>query len=84
MSFWNGPPARIIDRKAGMNLFDVISPERVMILESASKAGVLRELTNLLTATGIVANPGELERLILEREALMSTGIGLGIAVPHA
>ncbi|HOA05219.1 MAG TPA: PTS sugar transporter subunit IIA [Candidatus Fermentibacter daniensis] len=67
-----------------MNLFDVISPERVMILESASKAGVLRELTNLLTATGIVANPGELERLILEREALMSTGIGLGIAVPHA
>jgi len=72
------------DRKAFMNLFDVMSPERVRLLGSGSKSGALKELTDLLAATGVVADPGELERLILERESLMSTGIGLGIAVPHA
>lgn len=67
-----------------MNLFDVMSPERVRILGSGTKSGALKELTDLLAATGVVTDPGELERLILERESLMSTGIGLGIAVPHA
>ncbi len=67
-----------------MDLFDVMSPERVRILEGGSKSAVLAEMTSMLAATGAVPSGAELERLIQEREALMSTGIGLGIAVPHA
>lgn len=67
-----------------MNLFDVMSPERVRVLETGTKSGVLKELTELMALTGVVPDAAELERLILERESLMSTGIGLGIAVPHA
>ena len=31
-----------------------------------------------------ITNPGELKKSIIEREGIMSTGIGLGIAIPHA
>jgi len=63
---------------------DALASERVKVLEARSKQEALLELISLLTGAGVIADGAELERLIQEREALMSTGIGLGIAVPHA
>jgi nitrogen PTS system EIIA component len=67
-----------------MDLMDALSPARVRVLSAGTKLSALRELIDLMSSTGAVSDGSELERLILEREALMSTGIGLGIAVPHA
>jgi mannitol/fructose-specific phosphotransferase system IIA component (Ntr-type) len=67
-----------------MDLMDALAPERVKVLEAGSKQDALTELISLLATAGAVSDSTELARLIQEREALMSTGIGLGIAVPHA
>jgi PTS system fructose-specific IIC component len=45
---------------------------------------VLQQLVDRLGAAGIVANPVEAYERLLEREQVMSTGIGGGIAIPHA
>ncbi len=47
------------------------------------KASVLAEFAALLKAQGKIGDDRELIRILLEREALGSTGIGDGIAIPH-
>jgi len=63
---------------------DVLSPERILIIESGTKRDVLLRLIEALASSPAVRDREELERAIFEREELMSTGIGLGVAVPHA
>lgn len=53
-------------------------------LTATDKAGVVREFAQLLARAGKVRDAGVLERDILERESQGSTGIGDGIAIPHA
>src|SRR5215207_3809635 len=64
-------------------LSELLTPERVRIpLNSRDKPGILRELSELLVNTA----GGELDEVISaveEREALLSTGIGFGVAIPH-
>jgi len=62
----------------------MISPERVVWLSSSTKEEVLRELVDVLSTAPQVRDREALLRAILEREGIMSTGVGLGIAVPHA
>ncbi len=53
-------------------------------LTATDKQGVLAEFSRVLQRTGKVREADELVRLLLEREALGSTAIGEGIAIPHA
>jgi mannitol/fructose-specific phosphotransferase system IIA component (Ntr-type) len=52
-------------------------------LEATDVAGVLAELAQRVAASGVVRDAGELQRRLQEREALGSTAIGRGIAIPH-
>src|SRR5512143_2858667 len=52
-------------------------------LSARNKADVLREFSELLAANGRVADKEELVRILAAREALGSTGIGEGVAIPH-
>lgn len=63
---------------------DVLAPERILIMESGTKREVLLRLIDALASSSAVRDRDELERAIFQREELMSTGIGLGVAVPHA
>jgi mannitol/fructose-specific phosphotransferase system IIA component (Ntr-type) len=65
-------------------LTDLLTPERIKVpLAAADKPGVLRELTLLLAErAGVDVEP--LFAAVLEREEVLSTGIGHGIAIPHA
>lgn len=67
-----------------MDLLNHISVDRCTILRSPHKRGALREMVELMASTGAVSDATRFESLIFSREASMSTGIGLGIAVPHA
>jgi len=67
-----------------ISLDNIISPERVLILESDNKEAAIRELASSLAASTDVQDPEALLSAVLERETIMSTGIGLGIAIPHA
>jgi len=53
-------------------------------LENSSKTEVLRELADFLSKNGVVKDPEELHKSLMERENLGSTGIGENVAIPHA
>lgn len=52
-------------------------------LKSTTKEGVIRELSVLLAKAGIVKDEKALVKVLLDREALGSTGIGQGVGIPH-
>lgn len=61
---------------------ETLAPERVLFLESPTKKEVLTSLIGCLAETPHISR-GELASAVFHREELMSTGIGLGIAIPH-
>lgn len=66
-----------------MLLTDLLTIDRIQIpLQASTKDGVLRELVEVITA-GFVETPDEVLRAVREREAVLSTGIGNGVAIPH-
>ena len=68
-----------------MALADLISPEVVKVpLAGGSKNEVLRELVQLLLDAGRIGELESVYEALLAREALGSTGLELGVAVPHA
>ncbi|UTC91054.1 PTS transporter subunit EIIA [Treponema denticola] len=60
-----------------------LSPDRVVLLDYASKHDVLVMMSEVLAKAPQVKNSAELLDAILKREALMSTAVGRGIAIPH-
>jgi PTS system nitrogen regulatory IIA component len=67
-----------------MRLSDHLAASRVIELEGLGKDEVLRELVDAVAGSPAVRDPALLLRAVVEREGILSTGIGLGIAVPHA
>jgi fructose-specific phosphotransferase system IIA component len=53
-------------------------------LQSKEKFEVIKELVRPLAATGVITSESELLSAIVRRENMESTGIGLGVAIPHA
>lgn len=66
-----------------MHLSELLRPERIRIpLEAGSKDTLLRELVHVVVA-GEGIDEDEVLRAVREREAVLSTGIGHGVAIPH-
>jgi mannitol/fructose-specific phosphotransferase system IIA component (Ntr-type) len=65
---------------------DLLVPERVRIpLRGLSKEDVLSDLVDVVAQSlGMDAQREEILQAVLEREEVLSTGIGDGIALPHA
>lgn len=67
-----------------MLLSELLPPERIRVpLEGTSKDDLLRELVEILHRTGEVRDASDVLRAVREREAVLSTGIGNGVAIPH-
>lgn len=67
-----------------MRLSEMLKPQNIKLaLEAATKTDAIRELVDLLTANGEVADPKKVLDAVLEREATRTTGIGNGLAIPH-
>ena len=67
-----------------MKLSNLLSPDLIKIpLESKDKEGVIREMVDVLSKNGKVIDPEAVLEAVLEREKVMSTGVGQGIAIPH-
>jgi PTS system nitrogen regulatory IIA component len=69
-----------------MRLTELLTPNRVGIDRQngadLDKAKALARLAAML-ASGASVTSGEVERVLVERESLQSTGIGEGVAIPH-
>ena len=53
-------------------------------LKAATKDGVIEELVDLVSTSNMVKDRDELLVDIKERENLVTTGVGYGVAFPHA
>ncbi|HSV96074.1 MAG TPA: PTS sugar transporter subunit IIA [Spirochaetota bacterium] len=53
-------------------------------LKSKNKFKAIEELARLFDGAHVCADMDELVNALVEREKIMSTGIGLGLAIPHA
>ena len=67
-----------------MILSQLLNPESVRVsLQATTKDGVILELVELLEKAHAISSAGEILDRVMKREAMMSTGIGNGIAIPH-
>lgn len=68
-----------------MRIKDILNPESmIMDLQATTKEEAINEMADLEVATGIVNNKEKFVESIWAREKESTTGIGGGIAMPHA
>lgn len=68
-----------------MRLTELILPETLVTgLAAASRDELVAEVVHDLHAKGLIADPASTMRDLLARETVMSTGVGNGVAIPHA
>jgi mannitol/fructose-specific phosphotransferase system IIA component (Ntr-type) len=69
---------------SSVHLTELLTADRVRIpLQARSKESLLRELVDIVAADESEADRREILRAVEEREAVLSTGIGHGVAIPH-
>ena len=66
------------------SLSRLVSPDRIVWLEESTKNDCLHRLVDCISVSANLEEPEEVFHAILERERLLSTGFGLGLAIPHA
>jgi len=67
-----------------MKIVDLIKPEMILSsLSATSKPKIIRELAEYLAERHNDVPEKELARVLIDREALASTAIGEGVAIPH-
>ncbi|TGY44100.1 PTS fructose transporter subunit IIA [Clostridium sartagoforme] len=68
-----------------MEIKELIKESTIKLeLDAKDKNSVLDEMIKLLVDDNIVTDKNKFKEDILERESLSNTGIGFGIAIPHA
>ena len=66
------------------NISEILTAEMIVDIVSKSKDGALGEMIDAASKSPGVKSKADLQTAIAYRESIMSTGIGLGIAIPHA
>lgn len=67
-----------------MGIADYLDEDIVCFLNASTQHEALSALINQLAAQGKLHDKESFFRAILEREKIISTGIGIGVAIPHA
>ena len=67
-----------------MLLSELLTIDRIKIpLEADSKEELLRELVSIVAITDGISDADAVLQAVRERESILSTGIGHGVAIPH-
>lgn len=67
-----------------MKLRDILSKDLIKVpLASRDKTKVIEEMVDVLAAARRIKDRNQVLKAILDREAVMSTGVGEGVAIPH-
>ncbi len=68
-----------------MKISDILNKDNIELLPNiSSKAALVDKLIEIAARTGKILDIEEVKKQVWEREKLMSTGVGKGIALPHA
>lgn len=67
-----------------MNLRDLLTEDLIRIpLQNVEKTKIIEELVEILYNTHKIDNRDQVLQAVLEREKVMSTGVGDAVAIPH-
>ncbi|MDP3981043.1 MAG: PTS sugar transporter subunit IIA [Chlamydiota bacterium] len=67
-----------------MRIRDILNQEAIQIqLDSSDKHEVIEKLVDIVSRANTLSNVDKLLDAVIERESLMSTGVGKGVAIPH-
>ncbi|HLU49482.1 MAG TPA: PTS sugar transporter subunit IIA [Planctomycetota bacterium] len=66
------------------SLSRLLSPDRIVWLNGSDKTECLESLVRSICQSAEITREDDVLQAILEREKLLSTGFGLGLAIPHA
>jgi fructose-specific phosphotransferase system IIA component len=67
-----------------MLLSELVTPQRIKVpLAATTKDAVITELVDLLAGNGDLKDRDKVLQAVFEREKVKSTGIELGLALPH-
>jgi len=66
-----------------MKLTPFVDENLVCFLEASSKEDALRQIVDQLYRCDKIDNKEQFLSAVIEREKLVSTGIGMGVAIPH-
>lgn len=61
-----------------------MTPDLIVFLNATTRDEAIQLLVDTLRDTKTVSDPDSFNQAILDREKLVSTGIGMGVALPHA
>ncbi|OHD08036.1 MAG: hypothetical protein A2086_07400 [Spirochaetes bacterium GWD1_27_9] len=64
-------------------LNEILSPERIMVLEESNQKEMVEKLLTMIKGSPLIKNFDTIKDAIWEREKIISTGIGLELAIPH-
>ncbi len=67
-----------------MKIAEYLNEQLITFLDVSNRNVAIDELINLLDQSGKLPNKAAFRKAILDREEIVSTGIGMGVAVPHA
>ncbi len=68
-----------------MQLKEILKPECVAVpLSSMEKYQVITELIDCVNKAGLILDYDKTLKAVMQREAIRSTGVGQGFAIPHA
>jgi len=68
---------------ASPKLIDLVDPRHILDLDVTTKGDALRRLSDSLAEDSRLLDGEVFHRAILRREQQVSTGVGMGIAIPH-
>ena len=67
-----------------LSISNFLEEQLVAFIDVEDKHAAIREMVKVLADAGKLQDPAVFQKAILEREKIVSTGIGMGVAIPHA
>lgn len=67
-----------------MHISRYMDPQLVVFLNTATRDETLQQLVNRIYEAGKLEDKEVFYQAIIDREKIVSTGIGMGVAIPHA
>lgn len=75
---------KLFKRDNTLSISDYLDEDLVLFMQADNRKDALNRLVNLLKEKKKLQDSERFYQAILEREKIISTAIGLGVAVPHA
>lgn len=71
-------------RQETFNLEEYLLADLVIFLDGSERDAIIDQMISHADACGVLADKVAFRKAIFEREKIISTGIGVGVAIPHA